>query len=256
MAIKSISPEVSDKAAEVIGQLNLMAEKGKEIHKAQDAARLRTNSSLYELLSTLYESYVELISDSDLLGAVLEEMKQALVSKGQRVQKNQSLNTFVRFVFGSDRQRTYNYKRCLQAALDQKVHPKGFKVFIVREGGIEACKSKNKSKSPMANKSKVQVAYAKVEKTLSSTALATIKLPPEVVADATKNRYTFLLAKAKPNGDVDVLALVPDHNPSLEAWAICSITEAVNSQDAEGPIVKQGQNLIEEAVAQAECLTG
>ena len=255
MENKSASPEVTAKVTEAIGQLNLMADKGREIHKAQDAACARTNSSLYELLSNLYENYVQISSHQELLDAVLDEMKSALKSKGQRVQKNQALNTFVRFVFGTERQRTYNYKRCLQAALDLKVHPKGFKNFIQRQGGIEACKSKNKNSYSLSKKSKQLAAYAKVDQALSATPIATIKLAPEAVKQVAKYKFTFLLAKANSNGDVDVLSLVPDHSPSLEAWAIQSIANVVPNKTNFHSAIGVKEDLVVEAITKAEFVT-
>lgn len=252
MATKTFSPEVSQQATVVIGQLNQMAEKGSEIHKVQQDELARTNARLYELLGNLYKQYVEVSADRDLFEAVLAEMKAALKDKGQNVQKKRPLNTFVRYVFGTDRQRTYNYKSCLQAALDQNVPVGGFKVFILRQGGIEACKSKSKPKPSVSDTAKVQAAYTKVEKTLSSAALATIKLAPESVQEVAQNKYTFLLARAKPNGEVDVLAVLPKHSSSLEAWAISSIAEASPDAAEDQSAVDKPQDLISTALAQAE----
>ena len=254
MAIKTFSPEVSQQATEVIGHLNQMAEQGSEIHKAQQAELSRTNGRLYELLGNLYKQYVEVSADCDLLEAVLAEMGAALKVRGQRVQKNKPLNTFVRYVFDTDRQRTFNYKRCLQAALDQKVPASGFKVFILRVGGIEACKLKSKPKSSVQDKAKVQAAYAKVDRTLSAAALATIKLDPASVQEVAQNKYTFLLARAKPNGEVDVLAVLPKHSSSLEAWAINLIAEASPDAAEDQFTVDKPQDLISTALAQAELI--
>ena len=252
MVKKSVSPEVSQQATEVISQLNQMAEQSSEIHKIQQAELARTNAQLYELLGELYKQYVQVIADSDLLEAVLVEMISALKVRGQRAQKNKPLSTFVRYVFGTDRQRTYNYKCCLQAALDQNVPAGGFKVFILRQGGIEACKLKSKPKSSVQDKAKVQAAYAKVDKTLSAAALATIKLDPASVQEVARHKYTFLLARAKPNGEVDVLAVLPKHSSSFEDWAISSLAEARPDAAEDQSAVDKPQNLISIALAQAE----
>ena len=198
MVKKFVSPEVSQQATEVIGQLNQMSEQSSEIHKIQQAELARTNARLYELLGNLYKQYVQVIAHSDLLEAVLVEMISALKVRGQRAQKNKPLNTFVRYVFGTDRQRTYNYKCCLQAALDQNIAAGGFKVFILRQGGIEACKLKSKPKSFVQDKAKIQAAYARSTKNFLQPLWQQSSLPLSQFKRWRKTSTRFCLLEQSP----------------------------------------------------------
>ena len=100
-----------------------------------------SNRELYEILSSIYEIYNEMKTkkskvDEDFLKTGLKEMNI-------KFQRNSPLLTIlIRYVFNSDRTRSYNYNRVISSAHQREISPGKLSEFIEEQGGIEECKKK------------------------------------------------------------------------------------------------------------------
>jgi hypothetical protein len=256
MATKTISPELSSQATAVIGQLNVLAQQNLEIEGAQKADLARTNLRLYEVLASLYAHYLQVSNNKDLLTAVKAEMAQTLQEDKKVVHKKKLLNLFVRFVFNTDRQRTYNYVQVLKVAEHQNVASENFVDFVKTTGGIEKCKKLAISIAAPKAVNKTDT-YGDFQTAAGSQTLARVSVSDELVRSLDQGKFVFLIGKANPNGIVDVIAVVPKQHEHFEKWAVKSIvsyksddpataTSSVNMIDTEA----SGIDLIEEQLAQ------
>jgi hypothetical protein len=222
MATKTISPEFAGKATSLIGQLNVLAQQNLELESAQKADLARTNQRLYQVLAGLYAHYLQVSNDKDLLNAVKAEMAKTLQEDKKVVHKKKTLNLFVRYVFNTDRQRTYNYVQVIKVAEHQNVAVENFADFVKTNGGIEKCKKLAiGTKKPTVN-TKTDI-YGDFHKANGSQTLARVSVPEELVQSLDQSKCVFLVGKANPSGIVDVIAVVPKQHDIFEKWAVKSI---------------------------------
>jgi hypothetical protein len=86
----------------------------------------------------------------------IDFLKYALKDMNIKFQKNSPLLTIlIRYVFNSDRTRSYNYNRVISSAIQANVSPENLPKFIEEQGGIEECKKKFvKSSTTLENEEK------------------------------------------------------------------------------------------------------
>lgn len=100
-----------------------------------------SNKKLYEILSNIYSIYTEISDQKKVSKSTFEEMKKILKERGVKVQKNSpALTVLIRYVFKSDRTRSYNYNRVIQSAIQKQITPENLSDYIEECGGIEECK--------------------------------------------------------------------------------------------------------------------
>lgn len=100
-----------------------------------------SNKKLYSILSKIYTIYTEIGDDKKGTKSTFDEMKTVLKNRGVKVQKNSpALTILIRYVFKSDRVRSYNYNRVIQSAIQNGVNPEQLEQYIEDKGGIEECK--------------------------------------------------------------------------------------------------------------------
>lgn len=192
----------------------------------------RSNKELYEILSKIYEIYNEMNNkkskaDVDLLKAGLKEMKI-------KFQRNSPLLTIlIRYVFNSDRTRSYNYNRVISSALQEKISPKDLPEFIEEQGGIEECKKKFvKSSTALENEEKkiLQVQnvldYIDTFESLSNINLGNSKL--EI-----KNDCKLIITIGRLSSDqksVEIFKVLDPTNKPLENKILNIISKDLNNQ--------------------------
>ena len=192
----------------------------------------RSNKELYEILSKIYEIYNEMNNkkskaDVDLLKAGLKEMKI-------KFQRNSPLLTIlIRYVFNSDRTRSYNYNRVISSALQEKISPKDLPEFIEEQGGIEECKKKFvKSSTALENEEKkiLQVQnvldYIDTFESLSNINLGNSKL--EI-----KNDCKLIITIGRLSSDqksVELFKVLDPTNKPLENKILNIISKDLNNQ--------------------------
>ena len=76
----------------------------------------RSNKRLYEILAEVLAMYEDAKVSKTVLAETVKQMKDNLAVSKIRIQTNTlALTLFVRYVFRTDRQRSMNYSRTLQA---------------------------------------------------------------------------------------------------------------------------------------------
>jgi hypothetical protein len=100
-----------------------------------------SNKDLYKILSDVYSLFIEINSNKSKYD--ISKLKQNLKNKGIKVQNNTPVLTLlIRYVFNSDRTRSYNYNRVISSAHFEKIPPSNLPEFIESKGGIEECKKR------------------------------------------------------------------------------------------------------------------
>lgn len=98
-----------------------------------------SNKELYKILSDVYSLFIEI--DSNKSKYDILKLKIALKDRGFKIQNNTPVLTLlIRYVFNSDRTRSYNYNRVISSAIQANVSPENLPKFIEEQGGIEECK--------------------------------------------------------------------------------------------------------------------
>lgn len=98
----------------------------------------RSNKTLYSLLGQVYEVFKS-IGEEDK--ETLKHLKSILTERGVKVQDNTPfLTVLIRYVFNSDRSKSFNYNRVISSAIQKGISPKDLPSHIEEMGGIEECK--------------------------------------------------------------------------------------------------------------------
>lgn len=98
----------------------------------------RSNKKLYSLLGDVYSVFKGLEKKDK---GTSDHLKTTLKQRGVKVQKNTPLLTVViRYVFNSDRSKSYNYNRVISSAIQKNISPEDLPSHIQEMGGIEECK--------------------------------------------------------------------------------------------------------------------
>ena len=98
----------------------------------------RSNKTLYSLLGQVYEVF-QSIGEEDK--ETLKHVKSILTERGVKVQDNTPfLTVLIRYVFNSDRSKSFNYNRVISSAIQKGISPKDLPSHIEEMGGIEECK--------------------------------------------------------------------------------------------------------------------
>ncbi len=102
----------------------------------------RSNKTLYSLLGQVYEVFTSM-DKKDL--ETPKHLKSILKQRGVKVQENTPLLTvLIRYVFNSDRSKSYNYNRVISSAIQKGISPKDLPSHIELMGGVEECKKEFK----------------------------------------------------------------------------------------------------------------
>jgi hypothetical protein len=100
-----------------------------------------SNKELYKILSDVYSLFIEINSNKSKYDIL--KLKIALKDRGFKIQNNTPVLTLlIRYVFNSDRTRSYNYNRVISSAHQREISPGKLSDFIEEEGGIEECKKR------------------------------------------------------------------------------------------------------------------
>jgi hypothetical protein len=212
---------VNAQAYAVITKADALAVKREQFEQNEYA---RSNKRLYEILGEVMAMYEEANESKTVLAETVKQLKANLQAKNVRVQNNTlAITLFVRYVFGTDRQRSMNYSRTLQAAIQQNIGADKLAVFIEECGGVEACKKKfTKSEKVIAKEATIADNIELVNEALAEAEkkpLATFNVPKEFVADIYNEDFIFVLAKANKQGNIKVLSAVPKYSTGMGNWA-------------------------------------
>ncbi len=198
----------------------------------------RSNKRLYEILAEVLAMYEEAATSKTLLSETIKQMKVNLEVCKVRVQTNTlALTLFVRYVFRTDRQRSMNYSRTLQAALQQGISASQLAQFIEDCGGVEQCKKRfTKSAKVVAKETTIAKTMSLVEETLADAVvkpLATFKVPNKFVAQTYDKDFVFVIGKADKQGNIKALGAVPAYSAGMTKWAKQQMALFLSQQQAQ-----------------------
>ena len=182
----------------------------------------RSNKALYAILSKVYSLFNDAVKDGCLKEAA-KAMREQLKQRGIKVQSNTpAITCFVRFVFGSDRKRAYNYASTLMAAADKNIKPENLADFIEGGNGVEEIKKAHKMKPETKQRiDAVKTASIDVIDTLRKMkAVETVLLPKASVDLSDGVEFAFIVARSLGNGNFELLSAVPKSTKAMQSAAI------------------------------------
>jgi hypothetical protein len=184
----------------------------------------RSNQRLYGILAEVLEMYEQASISKTILSETVKQLKAKLEANKVRVQTNTlALTLFVRYVFRTDRQRSMNYSRTLQAAIQQGISAKQLAQFIEDCGGVESCKKQfTKSSVVVAKETSIANNMTLVDETLATALinpLAEFKVANSFVADTYNKDFVFVIGKADKQGNIKALGAVPAYSAGMTKWA-------------------------------------
>jgi hypothetical protein len=208
-------------AANIIAKANYLVKQREDFEQNEFA---RSNQRLYQILAEVLDMYLEASKSKTLLKDSVALLKSALQADNVRVQTNTlALTLFVRYVFRTDRQRSMNYSRTLQAAIQQGISAKQLAQFIEDCGGVEQCKKQfTKSAVVIAKESTIANNLTFVDDALTNaeeSPLATFKVAESLVAKTYDKGYVFVIGKADKKGSIKALNVVPAYSAGMTKWA-------------------------------------
>ena len=196
----------------------------------------RSNQRLYEILAEVLEMYEQASVSKSTLSETVKQFKTKLEASKVRIQTNTlALTLFVRYVFHTDRQRSLNYSRTLQAAIQQGVSAKQLAQFIEDCGGVESCKKQfTKSSVVVAKETSIANNMTLVEETLATALinpLAEFKVANSFVAEIYNKDFVFVIAKADKQGNIKALGAVPAYSAGMVKWAKQQLALFISQQN-------------------------
>jgi hypothetical protein len=200
-------------ATTTVQQLDALSTKRKQWEQSDFK---KANDGLYALLSeclAVFQTKFVHASVEDQ-HALRSELQNKLTAAGVKVQKNtNTLNMFVRFVFGSDRKRAHGYAYVLTAAVSHNKTAAEMPGWIANQGGIEEIKRKMVQK-PASIKRQQAIATAKGN-VQSEMELATIAPLANVEISGLHGQYAILLAKPSADGHASIIGTLSDVDQAL-----------------------------------------
>lgn len=192
----------------------------REIFEREELAR--SNKALYAILTKVYSLFNDAVNDNCIKEAA-KAMREQLRLRGIKVQSNTpALTCFVRFVFGSDRKRAYNYASTLMAAAADEVKPENLASFIERGNGVEEIKKTHKMKPETKQRLEdVKSASVDIFDTLRTMkAVETITLPNASVDFSDGVEFAFIVARSVGEGKFELLRAVPKSTKTMQTAAV------------------------------------
>lgn len=207
----------------------------------------RSNKMLYTLLAEIYALYKKM-EEGNCVDEAVKGMRVKLRERGERVQSNSPVFTIlIRYVFGCDRQRAYNYAQVLEAAQEREIAAEDMADFIAQNNGVEALKksrveadSQTQAKEDQSNARKEQLTAAQdaVRTQLESMqARGTVTLEQDEVVFESNTQFAFLVARQVGKGEFEVLRAVSTTTLNMERMMLMALASEVVAQQAQQTLV-------------------
>ena len=195
----------------------------------------RTNKELYGILSNVYQLFNDAVA-KDCIKESLKLMKVELAKRNVKVQSNSpALTVFVRYVFNSDRKRSYNYTRTLMAAAQAKIAPNNLAEYIESNNGVEEIKNTfGKKEETILKEQKLITAIIDVEEQLAAMPpITSVHMPNASVNLIDGAKYAFVVARVAANGEFELLRAVPTTTKGMHNTAIKEMAKQLVDKQAE-----------------------
>ncbi len=215
-------------------QVNTVITTADELFTKRENFEARSNKELYGILSEVYALYKS-AETNDCLDDSVKQMKVALTERGIKTQSNTpKMTVFVRYIFNTDRKRSYKYTQTLLAALQAEIAPNALTDFITNNNGVEEIKRKHSLTDKQQQKinvlnNAIPLAKAQLE-TMQS--VQTVKFDDSVtLSDDTD--FAFVIARVGANGELELLRTVPKTTVGMQNAAIKLIAQQNVEQQSE-----------------------
>jgi hypothetical protein len=229
------------KATDIINQADKIFGERKDF---EEVILARSNEALYKILADVYALYKDAAANEKCMKESISSMRSELKGRGIVTQSNTPrMTVFVRYIFNSDRKRSYNYTQTLLAADAQEVDPKNLADFITNNSGVEEIKRKRKvNVDVVKQKAAVKKSIPTVKSELESMpTVATVKLPDSSVDLSDGTQYVFIIARKADNGEMELLRTVPKTTVGLENLAFKALAEEAVKLEADKTVIAKGQ---------------
>lgn len=194
----------------------------------------KANDGLYSLLAECLAVFSSsfVTASVDDRKAMRAELVAKLTASGIKVQRNTATITmFVRFVFGSGRNRAHGYANVLKAAISHNIDAINLASWIAEQGGIEQIKRNMVvSEKALANKAELNNAKSEV---VANIERAVIQPLAQVQLDGVVGEHAVLLAKPNPDGTVSIIGVVSNVNEAMYNALLMRMAKKTRSVNAE-----------------------
>lgn len=180
----------------------------RELWETGDYAR--SNATLYRLLAECLGLYLDSFKNCSETAQqeIRKNVETKLKALGLKVQHNsQTINLFVKVVFGSERKRADKYASVLRIAVAEQQSKATFVGWLSAYGGIEEVRRHAKSTPPQAISDAIEKRTESVKQGIAAArhnALGTVTLNAQVHFSNTN----LLIAETDPNGKLNVVGVL------------------------------------------------
>ncbi len=230
--VKEIAPITKSQAKKLGRDANIalsvveIMEKANSLYKEREnfenVELARSNKALYAILTKVYMLFNNAIAGNCMKETVLK-MKEELKNRGTKIQTNTpALTLFVRYIFNSDRKRSYNYASTLMAAVQADVLPENLAAFIEGKNGVEECKKeyKKKEETILRERAIVEASNSVIDSLATMSSNIRVTLPNASVDFSDGSTYSFILARSLSDGEFELLRVIPKSTKGMENTAI------------------------------------
>lgn len=200
-----------------------------------------SNKKLYDILSEVYSIFNEIEGDEKKTKkSTFEEMKSILKERGVKIQKNSPpLTILIRYVFNSDRVRSYNYNRVIQYAIKNNVAPEKLQDYIEECGGVEECKKKATKKDETIKKEeklKDQIQLVR-ENIQNFKPIFSVQVDGKGIEPQPECELVFCVGRKSTDGlTIEFFHVVKSMNKVMEkqAWKLMNseLSEVINNSES------------------------
>jgi hypothetical protein len=180
----------------------------------------RSNKTLYSLLGQVYEVFNS-VDKKDL--ETPRYLKSVLKQRGVKVQDNTPfLTVLIRYVFNSDRSKSFNYNRVISSAIQKGISPNDLPSHIQEMGGIEECKRDYiPSQETIDKKQKLKDSLESTEhKFLELSSFHTQKMTNEI-KKVEGCQFVFTVGRLGDDGKtIELISVLNQMNKAMEKTAL------------------------------------
>lgn len=219
----------SNATPNLVGELDAIVEQ----RKAWEQGAYKTsNDQLYTMLGRCLDIYVQLKGREDYKVKQRQALNDRLKAAGLPYKETTPLATkVVRYVFGTDRRRSYTYARTIVSAHEHGIDSVKFPTWVRNAGGIEEVKRKAKSGlSPKDIRNRQRDAAEKYF--YGSKPLASFASVKEVKPSAeSTSRFAYALIRTEDDGTAAVV--YGSNNATVVNLLLARAGKEVESKQAE-----------------------
>ena len=200
---KTKASKGANTARNLVSQLDLIVEQ----RKAWEQGAYKTsNDELYKMLGQCLDIYVQLKGREDYKVKERQLLNDRLQAAGLTYKETTPLATkVVRYVFGTDRRRSYTYATTIVSAHEHGIDSVKFPTWVRNAGGVEEVK--RKAKSGLSPKDILKQQRDAAEKYFNiSTPLVSFASVKELKPSAeSTSRFAYALIRTEDDGTASVV---------------------------------------------------